>query len=96
MYWGLEDVDFINVIPQEVIDDATAELARRLGKDIYPASPERIMLLTLLDLILLDREKINDTGKMNLLAYSRGEFLDHKGAFMDEVRLPAKAELKPC
>lgn len=91
MYWGLEDVDFINVIPQEVIDAATAELARRLGKDIYPASPERIMLLTLLDLILLDREKINDTGKMNLLAYSRGDFLDHKGAFMDEVRLPAKA-----
>ena len=91
MYWGLEDVDFIKVIPQEVIDNATVELARRLGKDIYPASPERIMLLTLLDLILLDREKINDTGKMNLLAYSRGDFLDHKGAFMDEVRLPAKA-----
>lgn len=91
MVWDLEDVNFVDIIPQEVIDGAAEELSRRLGKDLYPAAPERIMLLTLLDLILLDREKINYTGKMNLLAYASGDYLDQIGALVDEKRLQAKA-----
>lgn len=85
-FFNLKDVDFVDIDVKKLEHEATAELERRLGKEIYPASPERIMLLTLLDYIIQDRELINDTGKMNLLAYARGDFLDHIGAFFDETR----------
>ncbi|WP_215508371.1 baseplate J/gp47 family protein [Peptoniphilus sp. EMRHCC_23] len=88
-YFNLQPVEFVDIDVEKIKSDAVDELEKRLGKDIYPASPERIMLLTLLDYIIQDRELINDTGKQNLLAYSRDGFLDHMGALMEEVRFPA-------
>ena len=84
--FDLKDIEFIEVDVQQLEDDAIRGLSKELGKPLYPASPEAIMLKTMLHLIIQDREHINDTGKMNLLAYSRGDHLDHMAAFMDEVR----------
>jgi len=89
MAWDLKDIDYVDISVEDIENEALQELARRLGKDIYPASPERIHTLTLVDLLILDREMINDTGKQTLLAYARGDYLDHIGALMDEKRLPA-------
>jgi phage-related baseplate assembly protein len=41
----------------------------------------------------LIRIAINDTAKQNLLAYARGEMLDHLGAFPGVTRLPAAAAI---
>ena len=89
MAWDLKDIDFVDIDVEDIENEALVELSRRLGKDIYPASPERIHALTLVNLLILDREMINDTGKQTLLAYARGDYLDHMGALMDEKRLEA-------
>lgn len=89
MAWDLKDIDFVDIDVEDIENEALVELSRRLGKDIYPASPERIHALTLVNLLILDREMINDTGKQTLLAYARGDNLDHIGALMDEKRLEA-------
>lgn len=89
MQFQLQDIDYIDIEFDKINEEATEELSRRLGKPLYPASPERILLLTLLDYIIQDREFINDTGKMQLLAYARGDYLDHLGALMEEKRFPA-------
>lgn len=89
MVWDLKDIDYVDINVEDIENEALKELARRLNKDIYPASAERIHTLTLVDLLILDREMINDTGKQTLLSYARGDYLDHIGALMDEKRLAA-------
>lgn len=91
MAWDLKDIDYIDINTEKIEYESLKELAKRLGKDLYPASPERIHALTLIDLLILDREMINDTGKQTLLAYARGDYLDHIGALMDEKRLLAES-----
>lgn len=89
MSWDLKDIDYVDIDVEGIEDEALQELATRLNKDIYPASPERIHTLALVALLILDREMINDTGKQTLLAYARGDYLDHIGLLMDEKRLEA-------
>ena len=82
MSWDLKDIDYVDIDVEGIEDEALQELATRLNKDIYPASPERIHTLILVDLLILEREMINDTGKQTLLAYARGDYLDHIGLLM--------------
>lgn len=86
---GLNPVEFVEVDVEKEKDKAREALGAALGKRLYPASPEGLFLDSLLHMLLQTKALINDTGQMNLLAYARGEFLDHMGAMFDEVRLPA-------
>lgn len=54
---------------------------------LYPGDPVRLFLSTLAA-VIANRNVITDfTGKMNLLRYARGNYLDHIGAMLGVARL---------
>lgn len=84
--YDLPEIDFVEINAEKIEAEAVTFLEEELGKELYPASPERLLLLSLLSIIIQDRHLINDTGKQNLLKFSRGNFLENLGATMQEER----------
>lgn len=94
---GLPDIEFAAKDP-ETIKNAVISAAERTHEEatgekitLYPADPRRLFLLTVAEIIILQRNLIDYTGKMNLLAYATGDYLDHLGALLGVERLPARA-----
>lgn len=84
--YDLKEIEFVEIDAAKIEAEATAMLEEELGKNLYPGAPERILLLSLLSIIIQQRALINDTGKQNLLAYSREDKLEHLGALIGEER----------
>jgi phage-related baseplate assembly protein len=61
------------------------------GVTLQPGDPVRLFLETLAYLVSVQNGLIDLAGKQNLLAYARGPHLDHLGALMGVVRIPAQA-----
>lgn len=59
------------------------------GVSLAKGDPVRLYLGSLAYIIVQQRLLINQTGKMNLLAYAAGDYLDHLGALVDTGRLQA-------
>lgn len=55
---------------------------------LAPGDPVRLFLLAIADVIIQQRNLIDYAGKMNLLAYAIGGFLDHIVALVGVSRLP--------
>ncbi|MDR3353940.1 MAG: baseplate J/gp47 family protein [Synergistaceae bacterium] len=94
--YGLPDISFAEKDPEtiktniisgyeEVYREATGERIT-----LYPGDPRRLFLLTVADMIILQRNLIDWTAKQNLLAYASGEKLDHLGLYFGVSRLPAQ------
>ena len=60
---------------------------------LAPGDPVRLFLLTVADVVIHQRNLIDYTGKMNLLAFAKDGFLDHIGALVDTWRLPGGAAM---
>lgn len=58
------------------------------GKPLALADPVRLFLSTLAAVLTQRNIILDQTGKMNLLRYSKGAFLDHIGTMLDCYRLP--------
>lgn len=84
--YDLKEIEFVEIDVSEIEAKSIAMLENELGKNLYPGSPERILMLSLLSIVIQQRALINDTGKQNLLAYSRDGKLDHIGALVGEER----------
>lgn len=82
----LPDINFVDVDINKSENETLRILGELLDKDIYPASPERLITLNFLAQLLENRLLIDDVGKMNLLQYARGDYLDAIGAMWDEYR----------
>ncbi len=62
------------------------------GRTLNPADPERLIINLLTYAITLCAINIDETGRLNLLATSRGEYLDRLGELVGCARLlPQKA-----
>lgn len=75
----------VSAIEREVITLYESLSDRTLAR----ADPVRLFLETIALIITQQRNIIDYTGKMNLLAYALGDYLDHKGAFLNVFRLEA-------
>lgn len=67
------------------------------GAALYPGDPVRLFLESLAMVIAQQRVVIDYTGKMNLVRFAEGGFLDHLGAFTNATRLsasPAKTTVR--
>lgn len=91
------DVNFIEV-DASVIEaraiagyEAAHEAATGEKLVLSPADPRRLHILSLTSQVIQLKNDINFTGKMNLLAYAQGDFLDHLGAFVGVTRMPDAA-----
>lgn len=85
----LPDINFVDtnkeVVEKELLQLYTNITGRTLGK----ADPIRLFILCITNIVILLLNKINDTGKQNLLAYARGDNLDHIGIALGVERLHA-------
>ena len=88
----LPEVAFADGDAESVQADLIARYEAATGKSLYPGDPVRLFLDTIAYEIALQRSIIDYTGKMNLLAYATGDYLDHIGAMLGVYRLkPAAA-----
>jgi len=60
------------------------------GRTLQPADPERLLINLKTYALTVLAIAINETGKQNLLAYAKGEYLDKLAEFYGVKRLPAK------
>lgn len=88
---NLADISFADrdteAIESNVITIAEGILGRKLAR----ADPLRLFLRGLEAIIIQQRELIDQSAKMNLLAYAVGDYLDHIGILVGCERLQATA-----
>jgi phage-related baseplate assembly protein len=95
----LRDITFAErdsaTIERELIRGYENAYQLQFGQErkLYPGDPIRLFLETIAFALIHQRQLIDYTGKMNLLAYSRGDYLDHLGALLGVYRLPAQSAL---
>ena len=88
----------MSTLPQFVPDDSqaiTQELITAYeamtGKTLYPGQIERLLIDLIAYRETLVRTAINDTGRQNLVAFSRAPMLDYLGELVGVARLPAQS-----
>lgn len=94
---NLNPISFAETDAETVKTGIIKKYEEASGRTLSQGDPIRLFLLTIADVIIHQRELINFTGKMNLLAYAEGDYLDHLGALLDVGRIqsqPASVTLK--
>ena len=85
----LPDIDFVNINTAEIEQAIYDSYAKITGRTLAKGDPVRLFLLFQADVIIRLLNKINYTGKQNLLKYSTGENLDNLAANAWISRIPA-------
>jgi len=83
----LPSIDFVDV-DTATVEKAVLECYTNItGRTLAKADPIRLFLLFVADVIVQIMNKVNDTGKQNLLKYARGDNLDHLAALLHVERI---------
>lgn len=86
---SLPEIVFVDADASKVEQSIIGEYERITGRTLATGDPVRLFLLTIASVVILQLNKINETGKQNLLRYANGDNLDHLGALVGAERLPA-------
>lgn len=88
----LKDVDFVSIDEAEVEQEIFSIYYAVTGRDeLARGDPVRLFILFIVNVIILLLNNLNDTGKMNLLKYSKEDYLEGIGALVGTTRIPASA-----
>ncbi|MEX3614142.1 MAG: baseplate J/gp47 family protein [Burkholderia gladioli] len=85
----LPEPTFIDRDPAKITADMIAMYEQLTGKTLFPAQLERLLVNVFAYRENLIREAIQDTGKLNLVRYSRAPILDYLGENVDCGRILA-------
>lgn len=85
----LKDIDFVDISEAEVERKVFALYETITGRTLAAGDPVRLFILVIVNVIILLLNKLNYTGKQNLLKYSEGNSLDHLGVLVGTTRLEA-------
>lgn len=88
---SLPEIVFVDADKDKVEAVVLGEYETITGRTLARGDPVRLFLLTIANIIILQMNAINETGKQNLLRYAKGDNLDHLGVFMGVDRTPAAA-----
>ena len=88
---SLPEIVFVDADASKVESSILAEYASITGRSLAKGDPVRLFLLANAAIIILLLNKINETGKQNLLRYATGSNLDHLGALIGVERIAATA-----
>jgi phage-related baseplate assembly protein len=94
---SLQNIDFVETDTETIKAEIIAEYERISARSLARADPVRLFLESIASVIAHQRTLIDYTGKMNLLLYSRGDYLDHIGVLVGARRIqaaPATAQFK--
>lgn len=84
-----EDLQILNIDPEQDEKDAVALFEKETGKTLYPAQSERITISIFNKIFNLFKIQVNEAMKNLLLPYAKGIFLDIIGALLGCPRLTA-------
>ena len=87
----LPDIDFVDIDAATIEAEIITKYEEITGRSLQRGDPVRLFLLTIANIIILLLNRLNETGKQNLLRYSEGDNLDHLGALLGVERIPATA-----
>ena len=87
----LPDIDFVDIDAETIEMALFSAYTSITGRTLGQADPIRLFILFVADVIIRLLNKINDTGKQNLLKYSNGDNLDNLAANAWVTRIPASA-----
>ena len=88
---SLPEIVFVDADAAKVESYILSEYEKITGRSLAKGDPVRLFLLTNAAVIVLLLNKINETGKQNLLRYANGNNLDHLGALVGVERIAATA-----
>lgn len=87
----LPDVTFVETDPQAIITEIITGYEQAAGYTLADGDPRRLFLLTIAYIIIQQRQKIDASGKNNLLYYAEDDYLDHLGLMRDTPRNAGEA-----
>lgn len=93
----LPDINFAEKDTAVIEADVIAAFEATTGRRLFPGDPLRLLLLTFVKYLSLQRSIIDFSGKQNLIKYTSGEFLQNLSALVGTERLlptAAGAKLK--
>ncbi|WP_285906826.1 baseplate assembly protein [Pseudodesulfovibrio pelocollis] len=88
---SLPGISFVETDPARIEAEGMALYEAVTGRTLSPGDPERLFVEALLYRLSLAHQEIEHAARMNLVSFARGGHLDHLGAPVDCVRLPASA-----
>ena len=83
------NLQFVEIDTEKIKQEVITTVEQQTGYTLAPADPRRIFLETLAYYIGLIEKQQDTTGKMNLLFFSKEDYLEHLAALLDVERLPA-------
>lgn len=86
----MSEIKFIDDDPQVTIQNILKAHEAIVGRQLYPADPERLFILALCEVIVQQKYLINEAARQGFLRYATGEVLDAKGEGYDVSRLEAE------
>ncbi|WP_457679440.1 baseplate assembly protein [Thermovibrio sp.] len=90
---ALPEPVFVESNYDEIINELVNLWEQATGETLQPAQLERLILNVIAYRENVLKLAINEAAKQNLLAFAKGENLDHLGAFFGVERLPAQPAL---
>ena len=84
---------FVKSDYDEILKELTTLWEQATGETLQPAQLERLILNVIAYRENVLKLAINESAKQNLLAFAKGEKLDHLGALLGVKRLPAQPAL---
>lgn len=87
----LPEINFATANVEELITGCQKTIESELGRKLERADPIMLLLKSLLAIIVQQRLLIDEVAKMNLLAYSKGKYLEALGELIGVERMPATA-----
>lgn len=84
------EIQFVDTDTETIITELVNKYEEITERTIYPASPEKLFIAWIAAVIAQQRVLINETAKMNVPRYAKGDYLDSLAElFKDTARLPA-------
>lgn len=86
----MSDLHFTTIDAAAISNELIKAFEVETGETFYPGDERRMFLLNFLPVLVAAYNKMDDTGRQNLLRYARGDVLDAFGERLDTPRLEAQ------
>lgn len=93
IFSALPDINFAEKDIDTITEEVIARYEEYTGRSLARSDPIRLFLNAVIMALAQQRNVIDYAGKMNLLAYAEGYYLDHIGANIGVTRLGASSSV---
>ena len=85
------EINFATADAQTLLTGAIKIVEKSLGRSISRADPIRLLLDAFISIILQQRLLLDEAAKMNLLAFSKGKYLDRLRRLMRRGKIACES-----